>query len=75
MDINVILTNMPCGIRGFTQITTEPDGNYATIVLNARLTHEMNKITYRHEAEHINEDDIQKDCIDDIERIRHHENS
>ena len=71
MDINVILTNLPCGVRGFTKITAEPEGDFATTVLNARLTHEMNVVSYQHEADHIKEEDIQKDDIDAVEKERH----
>ena len=37
------LLNMPCTIRSFAKKTAEPDGDYYTIVVNARHTREMNR--------------------------------
>ena len=42
MDINVMLTNLPCGVRGFTKITAEPEGDFATTVLNKWLDEKRN---------------------------------
>ena len=71
MDTNVILTNLPCGVHGFTKITAEPEGDFVTTVLNARLTYEMNVDTYKHEIGHLQNDDIDKTDIDSVETIRH----
>lgn len=68
MKINVVLENLPCGIRGFTRINDEDS---ATIVLNARLSQEMNADTYQHECEHIQNEDVNKTAIDPVETIRH----
>lgn len=69
--MNVKLTNMPTSIRGFTQITAEPEGDFATIVLNSKLSHEANMESCRHEEQHLSEDDFNKACADDIERESH----
>ena len=59
-DINVLLRDMTCRIRGFTR--ANPDMSY-TIVLNARLSHEMLMRVYLHEIEHIEGGDLHRDDI------------
>lgn len=65
-----ILCNLPCDVRGFVmedKETLEP-----VCVLNARLTHEANQKTFLHEAEHINQNDLDReDSADVIEEKRH----
>lgn len=48
-DRKVVYQNLPTTIGGFTK---ETDGFY-TIVLNARMTHERNRLTYKDETDHI----------------------
>ena len=65
-----VLYNLPCDVRGFVMEdneTLEP-----VCVLNARLTHEANQKTFLHEAEHINQNDLDReDSADVIEEKRH----
>ena len=65
-----ILCNLPCDVRGFVmedKETLEP-----VCVLNARLTHEANQKTFLHEAEHISQNDLDReDSADVIEEKRH----
>lgn len=69
---NVILTNLPEGVKGFTRITAEPEGDYSTIILNARYTYEANETTYEHEEDHLRNDDIDSsDTVCEIETRRH----
>lgn len=64
------LIDMPCHIKGFSKITAEPEGDYPTIAVNARLTYETNVQTLIHENEHL-EDDLTKTDVDEIEKERH----
>jgi hypothetical protein len=50
-----ILVDLPTSIRGF--VFHDDDGE-PMIVLNARLSHEQNRMTYEHEKEHIRHDDM-----------------
>ena len=59
-DVNIQLRDMPCRIRGFTR--ANPDMSY-TIVLNARLNHEMLMSVYLHEIEHIEGGDFHRDDL------------
>ena len=64
------IINMPCSIKGFTRITAEPEGEFPTIILNARHTRETNMQTFEHENEHLDED-MEKTDVDLIEKFRH----
>ena len=57
-----VLVNLPTSIRGF--VYHDNDGE-TYIVLNARLTREANRKTYRHERKHIERGDL--DNIDYLE--------
>ena len=50
-----VLVNLPTSIRGF--VFHDDDGE-PVIVVNARLTHEQNQRTYKHEKKHIQRGDI-----------------
>lgn len=66
------LVDMPCSVRGFATRTVEPDGDYYTIVLNARLTHEMHQRSYKHEEQHIESGDFDAGgSVDEIEARAH----
>lgn len=68
----VILANLPEGVKGFTRITAEPEGDYSTIVLNARYSYEANEITFEHEEDHLNNNDFDSsDTVCEIETRRH----
>lgn len=53
--ISVHLMNMPARIKGYTMELD--DGGYE-IILNSCLSFEQNKITYKHELEHIHQYDF-----------------
>jgi len=77
--IRVVLVDMPPSIHGFTV----SDGfDFYTVVLNPRISHEMQVKTYAHEISHITGgdfsrmQDINRDMFeymsaDEIEKIRH----
>ena len=66
--INVELINLPTTIRGFSKKT----GDDYTIVLNAKMSQDIMRRTYRHELEHIERGDLDgSGDIDIIERILH----
>lgn len=67
--IRVFLVDLPHSVRGFT--TKNEDDSY-TILINARLSNEMQISTYDHEIAHINNGDY--DCcvnVNEIETERH----
>lgn len=68
-NINVNLYDMPAAVRSF--VVENVDQSY-TIVLNSRLTHEQNLISYQHELNHILNGDYDKQCsVDYIELYAH----
>jgi tRNA G18 (ribose-2'-O)-methylase SpoU len=52
----VLLLNLPYHIRGFVKNTAEPDGDFQTIVINARLGYLEQRKAYWHERKHIEGD-------------------
>ena len=52
---DAVLVDLPTSIRGFCY--HDNDGE-EYIILNARLTREQNRITYRHERRHIARGDL-----------------
>ena len=73
MDYIVRLVNMPPKIRSF--VRENDDGCSATIVINARLSHENQLMRYKHEVDHISNNDLQND--EDANRVEYeaHERS
>ena len=68
-DIFVKLIELPYTIRSY--VVLNKDQSY-TIVLNSKLSHEQNMISYRHEIEHIKNGDYEKKCsVDMIELFAH----
>lgn len=63
----VIYKDMPCNIRGLS--ATDSDG-IPVMILNSRLTHERNKLTYAHEKSHV-QDFGQDQDVNSLELIRH----
>ena len=57
-DQQVVLMNLPTSVRGF--VVMGNDGE-PVIIVNARLTHEQNIRTYRHEKKHIMRGDMFND--------------
>lgn len=66
--INTRLENMPTTIGGF--VVENGDMSY-TIVLNSRLSHERNIISYEHELKHILNKDFTKYDVQEIETEAH----
>ena len=52
---HVVLANLPTSVRGYVYL--DSDGN-PVIVLNARLTREQNRRTWRHENDHIDNNEL-----------------
>lgn len=67
--IGVHLIDLPHTVRGHTR--KNKDGSY-TILINARLSSEMQIATYDHEIAHINNGDYEN-CVDvnEVEKERH----
>ena len=63
----VLLMDLPPTIHSFIK---ETDGFY-TIVINSRLSREMQEKCYLHELEHLDNGDFEGGDVDEIERIRH----
>lgn len=68
--ISVHLIDLPYNIRGYTILNS--DGSY-TIIINAHLSAEMQFKVYKHELEHINNNDfvITTEIVDALEYERH----
>ena len=68
--INVILTDLPCSIKGYTLLNS--DGSY-TVTINSRLNAEKQHEVYEHEIRHIAGDDfsVTSELLDDLELERH----
>lgn len=70
-NILVRLVDMPCSVRGC--VVRHYDGEeYYTVMLNSRLSSDMQEKAYLHEITHINNDDFSSNLsADEIESIRH----
>lgn len=68
--INVAYADMPTTIRSY--VVANLDGSY-TVILNSKLSHEQNIISYNHEVDHILNGDYEKKCnnVDIIEFNAH----
>ena len=66
--MKVLLLNLPYHIRGFVKNTAEPDGDFQTIVINARLGYLEQRKAYWHERRHIEGSDLyREETADQIE--------
>ena len=68
-DIFVNYTEMPTTVRSFVIVNS--DSTY-TIILNSKLSHEQNIISYWHEIDHIRNGDYEKKCSVDLIEITAH---
>ena len=68
-DIFVNYIELPATVHSF--VTMNCDSTY-TIVLNSRLSHEQNLISYLHELSHIRNGDYDKTCSADIIELVSH---
>lgn len=55
-NYNVVCENLPYKIKGFIMYDAADD--YYTIVLNSRSSYQNNQETFKHELEHIINDDF-----------------
>ncbi len=62
-------TEMPATVRSF--VIANSDSTY-TIILNSKLSHEQNIISYWHEIDHIRNGDYEKKCSVDLIEITAH---
>lgn len=69
-NINVLLENMPTTIRAYT--VSNADDSY-TVVINARLSSEQQRLSYYHECSHIVNGDYDKKTDVGILEIYAHE--
>ena len=70
---NIVLADLPTKVYSF--VRQNPDGSY-TIVLNARLSAEDRLRHYRHELNHIDNCDFEKEeTADEIEAYAHREDT
>jgi len=68
-EINVLYVDMPTTVRSY--VVNNIDMTY-TIILNSRLSHEQNLISYAHELQHIKNGDYDKKCNVDVIEINTH---
>lgn len=66
-DIRVYLQELPMSVKGFTVLK---DG-FFTIVINSNLSELARIRTYKHELQHIYNDDFGKEDADSIEKDSH----
>ena len=58
LDTKVILCNLPTSIAGYT--VQSRDGQFYTIVLNAKHSRQVQEETFQHECQHILNGDFEK---------------
>lgn len=68
-DVNVCVIDFK-DIKGNELVTPNEDGSY-TILINARLSYEMQLESYEHAMKHIKNEDFQKTDTQAIETIAH----
>ena len=68
-NVFVSYEDLPATIRSF--VVSNDDSTY-TIILNSKLSHEQNLISYIHELEHIKRGDYDKKCSADLIEINAH---
>lgn len=64
LDTKVLLVNLPATIKGYT--VPSRDGQFYTIVINARHDRKTQESTYDHECRHILNGDFEKKLQADI---------
>lgn len=68
MNVNTWLIDMPPRVKGHT--VKNEDDSYS-VFINARISHEDRIKTYKHEIQHILEDDFKKCNVEEIESRTH----
>lgn len=66
-DIYMYKTPLPPGVN---EMVTPCDGGY-TVYIDSRLSHEKVLEAYKHAVEHIENDDFDKICVQEIEEEAH----
>lgn len=69
-DVFVRYMGLPTTVRSF--VVANKDMTY-TVILNCKLSHEQNLISYQHELTHILQGDYEKKCSVDLIEINAHE--
>lgn len=70
--MRTILIDLPYDCRGYV---VENETGDSCIVLNARMSHEMNVKSYEHELRHLKNKDFRcNDSVDEIEACCHKDN-
>lgn len=64
MTVNVQLIDMPTSVKGHT--VNNSDDSY-TIFINSRINQEQRILAYKHELDHIKQDDFKKSNVQSIE--------
>lgn len=68
--MRTVLNSLPVGCRGY--VIHDPTDDEYTVVLNSKYNHETNIKTCLHEAEHIENNDLDSLLsADTLENIRH----
>ena len=63
-ETRTVLIDLPTTVNGFVIGKDDP-----TVILNSRMTHEMNKETFWHELDHIDTDAFEGDDVQLIEYL------
>lgn len=72
--IKVLMIDLPHTVRGLTVYYFDDDGQaYYTILINSRLSAEMQCEAYDHEISHINNGDF--DSMQEVDRIEYYRHS
>ena len=66
-DYGVRLMDLPPSVKGFVKRSDD----YYTIIVNSRHTWEQNRRSFKHETDHLEDDDYGKDNVDTIEATAH----
>lgn len=67
-EVNVVLIDFPA--KGKEMVIPNEDGSY-TVLINAKLSHNMRLEAYEHAMKHIENDDFEKDDVQQIEAKTH----
>lgn len=67
-NVFVHLVDLPESVKG--RVIPNEDDTY-TIVINSKISHDAQLLTYQHEIEHIKNGDFQKSDVQQIEAIAH----
>lgn len=66
-DYNVRFLDLPPRVKGLVKRTED----YYTIILNSRHTWEQNRTSFKHETDHLEDNDYGNDNADTIEAKAH----